>query len=409
MGDRVEASALVVGHDHEVQRRLQRCVAALRRMVDDGWFVGHEDTIGMEVELDLVDPLGRPRLINDAVLARLGRADMQHELGQFNVELNLAPRRLQGRVLRDSEAELAEVLDACRARIEGLGARLVAVGMLPTLSAEQLTVERISHNPRYELLAGACALLATGRSLVRIVDGCEPVEFTTDSVAPDAAATSLQLHLRVPPDRFAAYYNAAQTIAGAQVAVAANSPYLLGYQAWQETRITAVGAAARHPPSQGGPDRRTGACSPRRPVDRRPRGALRRPRAATFRRCFRRWRPRIPMPPSMPGVFRACVSFGCTTARCGAGTVRSTTSRPGARSCASRTGCCPADRPPSTWSPTPRSTTDWSARSSTRDPARWEQMPFAVAERDLHRAARDGSGGATVLARRRLPGRSAHP
>jgi hypothetical protein len=25
-------------------------------------FVGHEDTIGMEVELDLVDPLGRPRL-----------------------------------------------------------------------------------------------------------------------------------------------------------------------------------------------------------------------------------------------------------------------------------------------------------------------------------------------------------
>jgi hypothetical protein len=64
------------------------------------------------------------------------------------------------------------------------------------------------------------------------------VEFSTDSVAPDAATTSLQLHLRVPPDRFAAYYNAAQTIAGAQVAVGANAPYLLGCQAWQETRIT---------------------------------------------------------------------------------------------------------------------------------------------------------------------------
>ena len=63
MGDRVDASALVVDHDDEVQRRLQRCVAALQRMVDGGWFVGHEDTIGMEVELDLVDPLGRPRLI----------------------------------------------------------------------------------------------------------------------------------------------------------------------------------------------------------------------------------------------------------------------------------------------------------------------------------------------------------
>ena len=36
----------------------------------------HEDTVGMEVKFDLVDPLGRPRPINDAVLARLGRADM---------------------------------------------------------------------------------------------------------------------------------------------------------------------------------------------------------------------------------------------------------------------------------------------------------------------------------------------
>ena len=58
MGECVEASALIVGHDREVQRRLQRSVAALRSMVDGGWFIGHEDTVGMEVELDLVDPLG---------------------------------------------------------------------------------------------------------------------------------------------------------------------------------------------------------------------------------------------------------------------------------------------------------------------------------------------------------------
>ncbi|ORB84248.1 hypothetical protein B1987_11085 [Mycobacterium kansasii] len=238
MGDRVDASGLAVGCEHEVRHRLQRCVAALRRMVDDGWFSGHQDTIGMEVELDLVDPLGRPRLVSDAVLAHLGRTDMQHELGQFNVELNLAPRLLHGSVLRDSERDLVEVLDGCRARIERLGARLLAVGMLATLSAEQLTIERISHNPRYELLSSRMATARHRPFLVRIVDGAEPVEFTTDSVAPDAATTSLQLHLRVAPERFTAYYNAAQAIAGAQVAVAANSPYLLGRQAWQETRIT---------------------------------------------------------------------------------------------------------------------------------------------------------------------------
>ncbi|MGX9789729.1 hypothetical protein [Mycobacterium sp. MMS18-G62] len=238
MGERIEPSALVVRHDPAVQHRLERCVAALRSMVDGGWFGAHEDTVGMEVELDLVDPLGRPRLINDTVLARLGRSDMQHELGQFNVELNMAPRQLRGNVLRETESDLTDVFDRCRAGIEGLGVRLIAVGMLPTLSAEQLTVERISHSPRYELLSRRVRAARHRPFLVSIVDGHEPVEFTTDSVAPDAATTSLQLHLRVPPDRFADYYNAAQTIAGAQVAVAANAPYLLGYQAWQETRIT---------------------------------------------------------------------------------------------------------------------------------------------------------------------------
>jgi hypothetical protein len=72
--------------------------------------------------------------------------------------------------------------------------------------------------------------------VVRIA-GRETLRFSADSIAPEAAATSLQLHLRVPPERFAAYYNAAQVVSGAQLAVGGNSPYLLGRELWQETRI----------------------------------------------------------------------------------------------------------------------------------------------------------------------------
>ncbi len=237
MGDRVEESELILGHGDEVQRRLERCVDALRSMLDAGWFVGDEHTVGMEVELDLVDPLGRPRLVNDAVLARLERADMQHELGQFNIELNVAPRQLSDAVLRDTEKDLLDILDTCRARIENLGVRIIAVGMLPTLGAEHLTAQRISTNPRYALMNRRVRAARHRPFLVRIIDACEPVEFTTDSIAPEAAATSLQLHMRVAPDRFADYYNAAQMIAGMQVAVAANAPFLLTRQVWQETRI----------------------------------------------------------------------------------------------------------------------------------------------------------------------------
>ncbi|WP_099021645.1 glutamate--cysteine ligase family protein [Mycolicibacterium palauense] len=238
MGDRIEASALALGHAEAVQRRLARCVAALRRMLDAGWFAEHTDTMGLEVELDLVDPLGRPRLVNDAVLSRLGRLDMQQELGRFNVELNVAPRPMTGPVLRDTERDVRDAIDTARGRIEGLGVRIVAVGTLPTASAEHLTVERISDNPRYALMNRRMRSARHRPFAIRIDDGAETVEFATDSVAPEAAATSLQLHLRVSADRFADYYNAAQMIAGAQVAVAANSPFLLGRRAWRETRIT---------------------------------------------------------------------------------------------------------------------------------------------------------------------------
>jgi hypothetical protein len=391
VGDRLDASALVVGQADEVRHRLEVCVAALQRMVDGGWFDGHEDTIGMEVELDLVDPLGRPRLINDAVLARLGRADMQHELGQFNVELNLAPRELKGRVLHDSERDLADVLDGSRERIERLGVRLVAVGMLPTLSAQELTVERISHNPRYELLSSRMRAARHRPFLVRIIDGSEPVEFTTDSVAPDAAATSLQLHLRVPPNRFAAYYNAAQAIAGAQVAVAANSPYLLGRQAWQETRITLLEQlldTRRHREVRAGaPARvRLGDRWVNHPVE-------------LFDDLVRRFPPLFPTleAEDPDAALRGGCAPGLRELRLHNGTVWRW-NRPVYDVQAGR----PQLRIENRVLPSGPTAVDMVANAAfyyglvraivDTDPAPWPQMPFAEAERNLHRAARDGLG-----------------
>ncbi len=389
MGERVESSALVGGAGHAVQHRLERSVAALRRMVDDGWFDAHDDTIGMEVEFDLVEPLGRPRLINDAVLARLGRTDMQHELGQFNVELNLAPRRLRGQVLRDCEAGLADVFDRSRAAMEGLGVRLVAVGMLPTVSAEQLTVERISHNPRYELLARRMRAARHRPFSVHILDGCEPVEFDTDSVAPDAATTSLQLHLRVPPDRFAAYYNAAQTIAGAQVAVAANAPFLLGRRAWQETRIPLLEQLLD---TRRLKDVRAGAPARVRLGDRWVDDPV-----ELFDDIVRDFPPLLPtMEAEDPDT---AIVTGCAPSlrelRLHNGTVWRW-NRPVYDVQAGR----PQLRIENRVLPSGPTPVDMIANAAyyygllravvDSEPAPWEQMPFAVAERDLHAAARDG-------------------
>ena len=153
MGERIEAAALAPRQSQRVRRRLEESVQALQRMVDDGWLDGDEYTIGVELELDLVDSMGRPRPVNDAVLRLLARPDLREELDRFNLELNVAPCRIGGRVLTDLERELAALLDP--ERVERLGVRL-AISLHAPDDAKRTALMPI--NARYpidEVLAAA--------------------------------------------------------------------------------------------------------------------------------------------------------------------------------------------------------------------------------------------------------------
>src|SRR5262249_62115201 len=79
--------------------------------------------------------------------------------------------------------------------------------------------------------------LARGEDTVIDIDGPERLSLQTASIAPESACTSMQLHLQVSPAKFADNWNAAQVLAGPEVALGANSPYFLGHQLWAETRI----------------------------------------------------------------------------------------------------------------------------------------------------------------------------
>ncbi len=219
-----------------VRDRLQSSLVTLSRMLEAGMFDTEADTCGFEVELDLVDSLGRPRLVNRPVLSAMQRRDVQAELCQFNLELNLDPRPIRGRVLRAVDEELAGTLAAVDAVTGQWGARTIAIGTLPTLHAGDLTAERLSATPRYPLLDAALRRLR-GRLVHLDIEGVEHLRTETDSIGVQAAATSLQVHVRVAPSDFPRFFNAAQVVAGAQLAAGANSPFLLGRQLWHETRI----------------------------------------------------------------------------------------------------------------------------------------------------------------------------
>jgi hypothetical protein len=69
------------------------------------------------------------------------------------------------------------------------------------------------------------------------IKGIDELQLTHDNVMMEACNTSFQIHLQVRPDEFARVYNVAQLVTAPVLAAAANSPLLLGYRLWEETRI----------------------------------------------------------------------------------------------------------------------------------------------------------------------------
>ncbi|MFC4854248.1 glutamate--cysteine ligase [Actinophytocola glycyrrhizae] len=223
--------------------KVQRCLDALARMLTEGGFSTSPPKIGLEVELNLVDDLLQPAMANTVVLEKLDDPSFTTELGQHNLELNVRPRLLSGDQASELESELRTSLTDANLKAQDAGAALVMIGMLPTLREEHFKARWLSTNARYSRLNDQI-FAARGEDMVLSMEGPaipgqrgERLRSSADSILPESACTSAQLHLQVPPEEFASHWNAAQCLAGVQVAIAANSPFLLRKALWHETRI----------------------------------------------------------------------------------------------------------------------------------------------------------------------------
>ncbi len=236
MGTEVEPRVFSRADRAAYRQKVRTSLDVFAQMLSEARFDFELPMTGLEIELNLVDERAEPAMRNAEVLAAIADPSFQTELGQFNIEINVAPRRLAGDGFTGFEEQVRASLNAADTKAREVGARLVMIGILPTLRREHLTFQSLSANPRYALL-NEQIFAARGEDLTIAIDGVERLATTADTVAPEAACTSTQFHLQVSPDDFAAYWNSAQAIAGVQVALGANSPYLFGKELWQETRI----------------------------------------------------------------------------------------------------------------------------------------------------------------------------
>ena len=216
--------------------KVRRNLDVFTRMLREATFETDAPLTGMEIELNLVDGGGDPVMRNASVLGEIADPDFVTELGQFNIEINVPPRQLAERGLTGFEERVRTSLNSAEERAAAIDTHLVMIGILPTLTREHLTSETLSANPRYALLNDQI-FAARGEDMQITIDGVERLDVLCDSIAPEAACTSAQFHIQVSPDNFAAYWNAAQAIAGIQLALGANAPFLFGRELWRETRI----------------------------------------------------------------------------------------------------------------------------------------------------------------------------
>ncbi len=236
MGEEVAAQEFTRADRTRHREKVRRNLDVFARMLREARFDTDDPMTGLEVELNLVDEHNDPALKNAEALEAIADPDFQTELGQFNIEINVAPAKLREGGLDTFEQGLRRSLNDAEDKSSKVGAHLAMIGILPTLAEGHMAPSSISANPRYALL-GEQILAARGEDIAISISGHDRLETTSDSIVPEAACTSTQFHVQTSPDDFAAVWNASQVIAGVQLALAANSPYLLGKQLWRETRI----------------------------------------------------------------------------------------------------------------------------------------------------------------------------
>lgn len=236
VGEEVTRTTYSREHQREYRRKVRLCLDVFETMLAQTRFEADRPLTGMEIECNLVDADYQPAMSNRYVLDAIADPAYQTELDAYNIEFNVPPRPLPGRTCLELEDEVRASLNDAETKASCSGAHIVMIGILPTLMPEHLTDGWMSASARYAAL-NESIFKARGEDIPINIAGPEPLSCHAGSIAPESACTSVQLHLQLAPADFPANWNAAQVLAGPQLALGANSPYFFGHQLWSETRI----------------------------------------------------------------------------------------------------------------------------------------------------------------------------
>lgn len=223
--------------DHDVfRKKLYEQLDALGPIIHADGFSQGPASFGAELELYVIDQQHLPCAKSMPILNAMQHPLLTEELNQFNLEINLSPVMAKGMPFSNMQNELTSILKPLKNMASTLDCKMATIGILPTLNSSHLHHSYITDMPRYRALTKELSALK-GEPFMVDINGQDSLKMHCDEVTLEGANTSFQVHLKVPANRFAQLYNAAQISTPLVLAIAANSPTFLGQRLWQETRI----------------------------------------------------------------------------------------------------------------------------------------------------------------------------
>lgn len=152
VGEELKRADYSRAHRREYRRKVQQCLDVFETMLSQSSFDFERPLTGMEIECNLVDDAYQPAMSNQEVLEAIADPAYQTELGAYNIEFNVPPRRLPGRAALELEEEVRASLNAAEAKANRHDAHIVMIGILPTLMPEHLSGHWMSESTRYQAL-----------------------------------------------------------------------------------------------------------------------------------------------------------------------------------------------------------------------------------------------------------------
>lgn len=237
MGQELDTTDFCDADYDKFVERLHRETDLVRKWEEEGALSDGPATAGFELEAWIVDRNMRPAAKNDELIEAINSELVVQELSLFNIELNGDPEILTGSAISHLHDNLADQWNHASNVANGMGLHLANIGILPTLRDHDLCIENMSKGKRYRAVNKQVFKMRHDKPIGLNIKGRDQLDTVHHDVMLEAATTSFQIHLKIPPDQGANYYNASKLASIPLVAIGANSPFLFGKDLWDETRI----------------------------------------------------------------------------------------------------------------------------------------------------------------------------